>query len=162
MAQDLVKRLNDAEWQGELESLTEIAESLFTHVCNAKGEAAAEKEKNMVLMREIQRLEQENGNLRTEMVDTEERYWKAHEEVDKAKKTLHDLVGQIAALVEENRKMKRELAEFSGGQGSGRPTDATNACECPKCGSADTVFVTVCGEEGLQKCNVCDTHYEVE
>ena len=31
MAQDLVKKLNDAGRSGELESLAEIAESLFTH-----------------------------------------------------------------------------------------------------------------------------------
>ena len=162
MAQnDLKKKLEDTSFN-EMARLQEITEVVFIRFLNADVELAGEKAKNVVLMQEIQSLEQENGNLRTELVDTEERYWKAHEEVDKAKKSLCDLVGQIAALVEENRKMKREIAEGNGGQGSGRPTDVTNVCECPKCGSKDTVFVTVCGEEGLQKCNVCDTHYEVE
>lgn len=124
MAQnDLKKKLADTSFD-EMVRLQEITDEMFTRFVNADVELAGERAKNVVLMQEIQRLEQENGNLRTELVDTEERYWKAHEEVDKAKKTLHDLVGQIAALVEENRRMKREIAEGNGGQGSGRPTDA--------------------------------------
>lgn len=162
MAQnDLKKKLADTQFD-EMVRLREITDVMFTRFVNADVELAGEKAKNLVLMQEIQRLEQKNGNLRTEMVDTEERYWKAHEEVEAARKTLHDLVGQIATLVEENRKMKRELEALNGGQGFARPTDAAADCICPKCGSMDTAFVTVCGEEGLQKCNACDTHYEVE
>ena len=161
MAQnDLKKKLADTSLD-EMGRLQEIADEMFARFVNADVGLSGEKARNVVLMQEIQRLEQENGNLRTELVDTEERYWKAHEEVEAARKTLHDLVGQIAALVEDNRKKKRELGERI----ATAPTEPRNdsaACECPKCGSKDTVFVTVCGEEGLQKCNVCDTHYEVE
>jgi regulator of replication initiation timing len=161
MAQnDLKKKLADTQFE-EMARLREITDEMFTRFVNADAELAGEKARNVVLMQEIQRLEQENGNLRTELVDTEERYWKAHEEVEAARKTLHDLVGQIAALVEENRKMKRELGERIA-TAPAEPRNDSAACECPKCGSADTVFVTVCGEEGLQKCKVCDAHYEVE
>ena len=108
MAQDLVKKLNDAEWQGELESLTEIAESLFTHVCNAKGEAAAEKEKNMVLMREIQRLEERNGMLCTELDRAEEQHRRVKEEVEQLSNSLKHLLDEIRNCKEDNARLSTE------------------------------------------------------
>ena len=157
MAQDLKKKLEDAGTMDCIGRLQEIAEEMFVRFYTASGDAAEEKGKNLVLMQKIQRLEKENGELKTELVDTEERYWKAHEEVEKAKKSLCDLVGQIAALVEENRKMKRELGERIA-TAPAEPRNDSAACECPKCGSMDT---ELCETSDMRRCNVCGKSYEV-
>ncbi len=184
MAEDrmsLDKKLEDAEYFDNMAELQEIAEEMFTRFYSASCTAAGEKGKNLVLVQEIQRLEEENGRLRTELVDTEERYWNAHEEVDKLKKELDWTLGQLSNAVKErtelsNEKTKLETQirqmvakEAKKGDPSGVREAATSPCagealgavKCPKCGSLDVV-TNGFGIKGFCACNVCAEVFEVE
>ena len=157
-----------------LGELQEIAEEMFVRFYAASGTAAQERAKNMVLMQEIQRLEKENGRLRTELVDTEERYWTAHEEVDKLKKELDWTLGQLSSAVKErtelsNEKTKLETQIRQMVAKEAKERIATSAVPprndnvisaavtCPKCGSMDTSCTPTLEE---RVCNVCGEVFE--
>ena len=158
--------------------LQEIAEEMFVRFYTASGTAAQESAKTHVLMQEIQRLEEENGRLRTELVDTEERYWTAHEEVDKLKKELDWTLGQLSNAVKDRTELSNEKTKLetqirqmvSKTAGERLATSATpprndsesvGAAVCPKCGSMDVV-TSGFGRKGLCACNVCAEVFEVE
>lgn len=153
-----------------LGDLQEIAEEMFVRFYTASGTAAQERAQNLTLMQEVQRLEEENGRLRTELVDTEERYWTAHEEVDKLKKELDWTMGQLSSAVKErtelsNEKTKLETQIRQMVAKEAKERIATSAVPprndnvisaavtCPKCGSMDLSVLPknqriccVCGE----------------
>lgn len=175
MAQDLVKKLNDAEWQGELESLAEIAEGLFTHFCTARTEAAAEKEKNMVLLREIKQLEERNGNLQTALDEIETKNAQLRDEVEAMEKHMSAMLTAAAELKEDNRQlsemnyqletqirlirqMAAKMAKEEKGNSSSCTREVLSAWKCPKCGSMDVACAIDTNE---RTCNVCGTRYEV-
>lgn len=164
-----------------IDDLQAIAEEMFVRFYTASGTAAQERAQNLTLMQEIQRLEKENGRLRTELVDTEERYWTAHEEVDKLKKELDWTLGQLSNAVKERTELSNEKTKLEtqirqmvakaekNGDPSGVREDATSLCTreslgavtCPKCGSMDVV-TNGFGRKGLCACNVCAEVFEVE
>lgn len=174
----LQQRLADTVF-ASIEDLQEIAEEMFTRFYTASGTAAQERAKMHVLMQEIQRLEEENGSLRTELVDTEERYWTAHEEVDKLKKELDWTLGQLSNAVKERTELSNEKTKLETqirqmvakaakkGDPSGVREDATSPCAgealgaapCPKCGSMD-VRMDAFGT-GLHRCEVCGKTFGV-
>lgn len=172
MAQDLVKELNDAKWQGELESLTEIAEGLFTHFCTAKGEAAAEKEKNMVLLQEIRWLEERNGSLQTALDESETKNAQLRDEVEAMEKHMSAMLTAAADLKEDNRRLSEmnyrletqirqmvaKMAKEEKGNPSGCTREDLDAWRCPKCGSVDAKDTPTLNEV---VCAVCGTRYEV-
>ena len=173
MAQDLVKKLNDAEWQGELESLTEIAERLFAHFCAARGKAAAEKEKNMVLLQEIRWLEERNGSLQTELDESETKNAQLRDEVEAMEKHMSAMLTTAAELKEDNRRLSEmnyqletqirqmvaKMAKEEKGNPSGCTREVLGAWKCPKCGSMDAMGTPVVNEV---VCAVCSTRYEVD
>lgn len=172
MEQDLVKKLNDAMWQGELESLTEIAERLFAHFCAARGEAAAEKEKNVVLLREIRRLEERNGSLQTALDESETKNAQLRDEVEAMGKHMSAMLAAAADLKEDNRRLSemnyqletqiRQMVAKMAKEEKGNLSDCTRevlgARKCPKCGSMDAEITPVINE---YICAVCGTSYEV-
>lgn len=168
----LQDRLDDTMFDA-LGDLQEIAEEMFVRFYTASGTAAQERARNLTLMQEVQRLEEENGRLRTELVDTEERYWTAHEEVDKLKKELDWTMGQLSSAVKERTELSNEKTKLEtqirqmvakaakNGDPSGVREDATSPCAgealapvaCPRCGSMDLSVLPknqriccVCGE----------------
>ena len=168
----LQDRLDDTMFDA-LGDLQEIAEEMFVRFYTASGTAAQERGRNLTLMQEVQRLEEENGRLRTELVDTEERYWTAHEEVDKLKKELDWTLGQLSSAVKErtelsNEKTKLEtqirqmVAKEAGKRIATSATPPRNdsamvgAVTCPKCGSMDTRCTPTLEE---RVCNVCGEVY---
>lgn len=161
-----------------LGDLQDIAEEMFVRFYTASGTAAQERGRNLTLMQEVQRLEEENGRLRTELVDTEERYWTAHEEVDKLKKELDWTLGQLSSAVKDrtelsNEKTKLEtqirqmVAKEAGERIATAPAELRNdsassaAVTCPKCGSMD-VATNCFGRKGLCACNVCAEVFKEE
>lgn len=162
-----------------LGDLQEIAEEMFVRFYTASGTAAQERAQNLTLMQEVQRLEKENGRLRTELVDTEERYWTAHEEVDKLKKELDWTMGQLSSAVKERTELSNEKTKLETQIRQMVAKEAKEAKEriatsavpprndsvisaavtCPKCGSMD-VRVDGIGE-GMHRCEVCGKTFGV-
>lgn len=156
-----------------LDDLQNIAEEMFVRFYTASGTAAQERARNLTLMQEVQRLEEENGRLRTELDNEQEKLARARDEVEKCKsiveiqlKSLEKLKEENRVLSEENYKMETQIRQMvakaaKNGDPSGVREDATSPCAgealtpvaCPKCGSMDLSVLPknqwiccVCGE----------------
>ena len=153
-----------------IDDLQEIAEEMFTRFYTASGTAAAEREKTRVLMQEVQRLEKENGRLRTELDDAMDKMARARDEVEKCKsiveirlKSLEKVKEENRVLSEENYKMETQIRQMVAREAKERiATSAVpprndsmmvGAAACPKCGSMDLSVLPknqriccVCGE----------------
>ena len=169
----LQKKLEDAEYFDNMEELQEIAEEMFTRFYSASCTAAGEKAKNLTLMQEIQRLEKENGRLRTELDNEQDKLARARDEVEKCAEIVKNQLRAVEKLKEENRvlseenyKMETQIRQMvakaaKNGDPSGVREDATSPCAgealapvaCPRCGSIDLSVLPknqriccVCGE----------------
>ena len=91
-----------------IDDLQEIAEEMFTRFYAASGTAAAEREKTRVLMQEIQRLEKENGRLRTELDNEQDKLARARGEVEKCAEIVKNQLRAVEKLKEENRVLGEE------------------------------------------------------
>ena len=157
--------------------LQEIAEEMFVRFYTASGTAAEEKGKNMVLMQEIQRLEKENGRLRTELDNEQDKLARARDEVEKCAEIVKHQLRAVEKLKEENRVLSEEnykmetqirqmVAKETGERIAASPSAPRNdnamvgVVACPNCGSID-VQEAVFGGEGLYQCRVCRRVFEV-
>lgn len=185
----LKDRLEDTMFDA-LTDLQEIAEEMFVRFYTASGTAAQERAQNLTLMQEIQRLEEENGRLRTELDKAEERCRVAARETESAMKLVEgyqannraldarntELEMQMRRMVSEEAKEERiatapaePAAEQRKIQRQTSPEDARPrndsgiavAVKCQKCGSMD-VATNCFGRKGLCACNVCAEVFEVE
>ena len=153
-----------------IDDLQEIAEEMFTRFYTASGTAAEEKGKNMVLMQEIQRLEEENGWLRTELDNEQDKLARARDEVEKCAEIVKNQLRAVEKLKEENRvlseenyKMETQIRQMvvkeAGERIATAPAEPRNdsvisaPVACPKCGSMDLSVLPknqriccVCGE----------------
>ena len=149
-----------------IDDLQEIAEEMFTRFCAASGTAAAEREKTRVLMQEIQRLEEENGRLRTELDKAEERCRVAARETESAMKLVEGYQANNRALDARNTELETQIRQMVAKEAKdGNPSvsleadssrctrEPLGAAACPKCGSMDSSVLPknqriccVCGE----------------
>ena len=100
-------RLEDAMFDA-LGDLQNIAEEMFVRFYTASGTAAQEKGRNLTLMQEVQRLEEENGRLRTELDNEQEKLARARDEVEKCKSIVEIQLKSLEKLKEENRVLSEE------------------------------------------------------
>ena len=162
-----------------IDDLQEIAEEMFTRFYAASGTAAAEREKTRVLMQEIQRLEEENGRLRTELDNEQDKLARARDEVEKCKsiveiqlKSLEKLKEENRVLSEENYNMETQIRQMVAKEAKdGNPSvsleadsslctrEPLGAVTCPRCGSMD-VRMDVFGT-GIHRCEVCGKTFGV-
>ena len=159
-----------------IDDLQEIAEEMFTRFYVASGTAAAEREKTRVLIQEIQRLEEENGRLRTELDNEQEKLARARDEVEKCDEIVKNQLRAVEKLKEENRvlseenyKMETQIRQMVAKETKdGNPSVSLKAdsslctreplgvVACPKCGSMDTSCTPTLEE---RVCNVCGEVY---
>ena len=162
-----------------IDDLQEIAEEMFTRFYAASGTAAAEREKTRVLMQEIQRLEEENGRLRTELDNEQEKLARARDEVEKCAEIVKNQLRAVEKLKEENRvlseenyKMETQIRQMVAKEAKdGNPSVSLEAesalctreplgvAACPRCGSMD-VRMDVFGT-GIHQCKVCGKTFGV-
>ena len=149
-----------------IDDLQEIAEEMFTRFYTTSGTAAAEREKTRVLM-------QENGRLRTELDNEQEKLAGARDEVEKCAEIVKNQLRAVEKLKEENRvlseenyKMETQIRQMVAREAKdGNPSvsleadsslctrEPLGAVTCPNCGSMDLSVLPknqwiccVCGE----------------
>ena len=174
----LQQRMEDTMFD-TLGDLQKIAEEMFVRFYTASGAAAEEKAKNLVLMQEIQRLEKENGRLRRELDNEQDKLARARDEVEKCAEIVKNQLRAVEKLKEENRVLSEEnykletqirqmvAKEAKGGNPSVSleadsalcTREPLGAVACPKCGSMD-VRMDVFGE-GIHRCEVCGKTFGV-
>ena len=174
----LQDRLEDTMFDA-LGDLQNIAEEMFVHFYTASGTAAEEKAKNLVLMQEVQRLEEENGRLRTELDNAQDKAARARDEIEKCRsivelqlKAVERLKEENRVLSEENYKMETQIRQMvakeakDGNLSVSLEADSSlctreplGAVTCPRCGSMD-VRMDVFGT-GIHRCEVCGKTFGV-
>ena len=162
-----------------LGDLQDIAEEMFVRFYTASGTAAQERGRNLTLMQEVQRLEKENGWLRTELDNEQDKLARARDEVEKCKsiveiqlKSLEKLKEENRVLSEENYKMETQIRQMVAKEAKdGNPSvsleadsslctrEPLGAATCPRCGSMD-VRMDVFGT-GIHQCKVCGKTFGV-
>ena len=161
---DLKKKLEDAEYFDTMSELQELAEEMFIKYSDARTKLAGEKAKSLVLMQEIQRLEEENGNLKTELDNTQRALQWARKEVEGCDETLKAIMETIRENKDENDRLQKEIygLQMKLREKEQRlATDtapAAGAVTCPKCGSME---VETCERSDLCRCRVCGKSFEV-
>ena len=174
----LQQRLADTVF-ASIDDLQEIAEEMFTRFYTASGTAAGERAKNLVLMQEIQRLEKENGRLRTELDNEQEKLARARDEVEKCAEIVKNQLRAVEKLKEENRvlseenyKMETQIRQMVAKEAKdGNPSvsleadsslctrEPLGAVTCQKCGSMDVRMDGI--GEGMHRCEVCGKTFGV-
>ena len=161
-----------------LGDLQNIAEEMFVRFYTASGTAAQERGRNLTLMQEVQRLEEENGRLRTEMDNEQDKLARARDEVEKCAEIVKNQLRAVEKLKEENRvlseenyKMETQIRQMVAKEAKDRiataPAEPRNdnamvgAVACPRCGSMD-VTTDGFGRKGHCACNVCAKVFEVK
>ena len=91
-----------------LGDLQNIAEEMFVRFYTASGTAAQERGQNLTLMQEVQRLEKENGRLRTELDNEQDKLARARDEVEKCAEIVKNQLRAVEKLKEENRVLSEE------------------------------------------------------
>lgn len=156
-----------------LGDLQNIAEEMFVRFYTASGTAAQERAQNLTQMQEIQRLEEENGRLRTELDNEQEKLARARDEVEKCAEIVKNQLRAVEKLKEENRvlseenyKMETQIRQMVAKEAKKGDTsvsleadsalctrETSAAVTCPKCGSMDLSVLPknqwiccVCGE----------------
>ena len=159
-----------------LGDLQNVAEEMFVRFYTASGTAAQERAKTHVLMQEVQRLEKENGRLRTELDNEQDKLARARDEVEKCAEIVKNQLRAVEKLKEENRvlseenyKMETQIRQMVAKETKdGNPSvsleadsslctrEPLGAVACPKCGSMDTSCTPTLEE---RVCNVCGEVY---
>ena len=162
-----------------LGDLQNIAEEMFVRFYTASGTAAQERAQNLTLMQEIQRLEEENGRLRTELDNAMDKMARARDEVEKCKsiveiqlKSLEKVKEENRVLSEENYKMETQIRQMVAKEAKdGNPSvsleadsslctrEPSAAVTCPNCGRMD-VRTDAFGV-GMHRCEVCGKTFGV-
>ena len=91
-----------------LGDLQNIAEEMFVRFYTASGTAAQERAQNLTLMQEIQRLEKENGWMRTELDNAQDKAARTRDEIEKCKSIVEIQLKAVEKLKEENRVLSEE------------------------------------------------------
>lgn len=176
MAEDLKRRMEGAGVIDSIGNLQDIAEEMFARFYMASGAAAEQKAMNLVLVQEVQRLEEENGRLRTELDNEQGKLARARDEVEKCAEIVKNQLRVVEKLKEENRvlseenyKLETQIRQMVAGMAkncdpSGGREAATSPCageamgakKCPKCGSMDTTYTPRVYE---RICNACGEVY---
>ena len=156
-----------------LGDLQNIAEEMFVRFYTASGTAAQERAQNLTLMQEIQRLEKENGWMRTELDNAQDKAARTRDEIEKCKSIVEIQLKAVEKLKEENRVLSEEnykmetqirqmVAKEAGERIATAPAEPRNDSvisarrTCPKCGSMDTSCTPTLEE---RVCNVCGEVY---
>lgn len=171
-------RLEDTMFD-TLGDLQNIAEEMFVRFYTASGTAAQERAQNLTLMQEIQRLEEENGRLRTELDNEQEKLARARDEVEKCAEIVKNQLRAVEKLKEENRglseenyKMETQIRQMVAKEAKdGNPSvsleaesalctrEPLGAATCPRCGSMDVRMDGI--GEGMHRCEVCGKTFGV-
>ena len=168
-------RLEDTMFDA-LGDLQNIAEEMFVRFYTASGTAAQERAQNLTLMQEIQRLEEENGWLRTELDNKQDKLARARDEVEKCAEIVKNQLRAVEKLKEENRVLSEEnykmetqirqmVAKEAGERIATAPAEPRNdsvisaAVSCPRCGSMDVRMDGI--GEGMHRCEVCGKTFGV-
>ena len=134
--------------------------------------AAAEREKNMVLLQEIRWLEERNGNLQTALDESETKNAPLRDEVEAREKHMSAMLTTAAELKEDNRRLSEmnyqletqirqmvaKMAKEEKDNPSGCTREFLSARKCPKCGSENAKGTPTLNE---YICVACGTRYEV-
>ena len=161
---DLKKKLEDAERFDTMSELQELAKEMFIKYSDARTTLAGEKAKSLVLMQEIRRLEEENGDLKTELDNTQRALQWARKEVEGCDETLKEIMATIRENKEENDRLQKEIYGLQMKLREKEQKQATDtapaagAATCPKCGSME---VEICERSDLRRCRVCGKSFEV-
>ena len=162
-----------------LGDLQNIAEEMFVRFYTASGTAAQERGQNLTLMQEVQRLEKENGRLRTELDNEQDKLARARDEVEKCAEIVKNQLRAVEKLKEENRvlseenyKMETQIRQMVAKEAKdGNPSvsleadsslctrEPSAAVTCPNCGSMD-VRTDAFGV-GMHRCEVCGKTFGV-